>query len=142
MNGAAPRNWRSRAPMVFIAAAIAVVLLFLVSRQDAARGWLIAFSVFSQIVLGSLALLLLHELTSTRWGAVFGLVLRRLLWGVPLLAVFFLGIGLNLRGIYTWAASPFSTPYDVARIYLNPAAFWLRSLIAPALAGSCLPSCC
>jgi hypothetical protein len=133
MNGTAPRNWRSRAPMVFIAAAIAVVLLFIVSRQDAARGWLIAFSVFGQIVLGSLALLLLHELTSTRWGAVFGPVLRRLLWGVPLLAIFFLGIGLNLRDIYPWAASPASIPPDVARIYLNPGAFWLRSLIALAV---------
>ena len=72
MNGAASNGWRRRARTASLRSAIAVFVLFIVSRQDAARGWLIAFSVFSQIVLGSLALLLLHELTSTRWGVAFG----------------------------------------------------------------------
>ena len=116
MNGVAPSRPRSRASAIFIAAAIAVIVLFIAVPQEAARGWLIAFSVFSQIALGSLALLLIHNLTRTRWGAAFGPVLRRLLWGVPLLAVFFLAIGLSVRGLYPWAASPASVPADVARI--------------------------
>ena len=133
MNGVAPSRPRSRASAIFIAAAIAVIVLFIVAPQDAARGWLIAFSVFSQIAIGSMALLLIHNLTGTRWGAAFGPVLRRLLWGVPLLAIFFLVIGFSVRGLYPWAASPASVPADVARIYLNPAGFWLRSALA--LAG-------
>ncbi len=133
MNNVAPRRVRNLAPIVFIAAAIAVVMLFFIFPKDAARGWLIAFSVFSQIAVGSLALLLIHNLTRTCWGEFFGPVFRRLLWGVPLLAVFFVAVAVNLRGIYPWAASPGLVPPDVARIYLNPVSFWVRSGIA--LAG-------
>ncbi|MGO9484253.1 MAG: hypothetical protein ACLPX9_06685 [Rhodomicrobium sp.] len=133
MNGVVPGRSRSSAPRIFIAAAIAIAVLFFIFPKDAARGWLIAFSVFSQIALGSLALLLIHNLTSTCWGEAFGPVFRRLLWGVPLVAIFFVAVALNLRGLYPWAASPASIPHDVARFYLNPAGFWLRSVIA--LAG-------
>ncbi len=133
MNSIAPRRTRSLATLVFVAAAIAIAVLFVVFPKEAARGWLIAFSVFAQIVLGSLALLLIHNLTKTRWGEVFGPVFRSLLWGVPLLAIFFVAIAINLRGIYPWAATPASIPADVARIYLNPVMFWTRSVIA--LAG-------
>ncbi len=133
MNGVAPSHPISRAAKIFIAAAIAIIVLFFIFPKDSARGWLIAFSVFSQIVLGGLALLLIHNLTSTCWGEAFGPVFRRLLWGVPLLAIFFVAIALNLRGIYPWAASPASIPHDVARIYLNPVSFWVRSAVA--LAG-------
>lgn len=133
MNGVAPGRTRNLAQTVFIAGAIAIIVLFFIFPQDAARGWLIAFSVFSQIALGSLALLLIHHLTSTCWGEAFGPVFRRLLWGVPLVAIFFVAIALSLTAIYPWAASPASIPHDVARYYLNPAGFWLRSVIA--LAG-------
>ena len=130
MNGAASHTGHTVAPAVFIIAAIVAIALFLISPQEAARGWLIAFSVFSQIALGSLALLLIHNLTATSWGAAFGPILRRLLWGVPLLALFFLVIAFNLPAIYPWAASPESIPHDVARYYLNPLGFWVRSAIA------------
>ena len=133
MNGVAERPGRNMAQTVFIAAAIAIIVLFFVFPKEAARGWLIAFSIFSQIGLGSLALLLIHNLTRTCWGAAFGPVFRRLLWGVPLLAIFFIAVAVNLRAIYPWAATPASIPHDVARIYLNPAGFWLRSAVA--LAG-------
>jgi hypothetical protein len=133
MNDVAPRRTRNIAPIIFIGAAIAIIVLFFIFPTDAARGWLIAFSVFSQIALGSLALLLIHDLTTTSWGAAFGLVFRRLLWGVPLLVIFFIPVAVNLREIYPWAASPASIPHDVARIYLNPISFWVRSGVA--LAG-------
>ncbi len=133
MNGVAERPRRNMVQTVFIAAAIAIAVLFFVFPKEAARGWLIAFSVFSQIGLGSLVLLLIHNLTRTCWGEAFGPVFRRLLWGVPLLAIFFIAVAVNLRAIYPWAATPASIPHDVARIYLNPAGFWLRSAVA--LAG-------
>lgn len=133
MNGVAPARPQGGASMIFIAAAIAIVVLFFIFPKDAARGWLIAFSVFSQIALGSLALLLIHDLTRTCWGDAFGPVFRRLLWGVPLLAIFFVPVAVNLREIYPWAVSSASIPHDVARIYLNPISFWVRSAVA--LAG-------
>lgn len=123
----------SRASKILVAAAIAVIVLFFIFPRDAAQGWLIAFSVFSQVALGSLALLLIHNLTATSWGEAFGPVLRSFLWGIPLLAVFFIAIAVNLSILYPWAATPASVPSDVARIYLNPVSFWVRSVIA--LAG-------
>jgi hypothetical protein len=129
MNGSNHRL-RRLAPFILIASAIVVIALFFISKNEAARGWLIAFSVFSQIVLGSLALLLLHNLTSTSWGVAFGGVLRTLLWGLPLLAIFFIAIALTLPSLYLWATSPDSVPSDVARVYLNPVSFWVRSVIA------------
>jgi hypothetical protein len=129
MNGSDHR-WRRLAPVIFIASAIAVIALFFISENEAARGWLIALSVFSQVVLGSLALLLIHNLTSTSWGVAFGPALRALLWGLPLLAIFYIAIALTLPSLYLWAASPDSVPSDVAGIYLNPLSFWVRSAIA------------
>ena len=46
MNGVAHRPRRNMAQTVFIAAAIAIAVLFFVFPKEAARGWLIAFSDF------------------------------------------------------------------------------------------------
>src|SRR5262249_28131577 len=126
MNGAVSPSPLARFPLetpptvatrLFIAAGIATVILFVIFPREAAHGWLIAFAVFSQIALGSLALLLIDSLTGTRWGKAFGGVLRSFLLGIPLSAIFWLLIAFNLRTIYPWAASPETIPPDVAQIY-------------------------
>jgi hypothetical protein len=121
---------RRLASAMFVCGAVATIVLFLIFPRAAAHGWLIAFNLFSQIALGSLALLLIDSLTGTSWGRAFGGVLRGFLFGIPLAALFLIPIAINLREIYSWAASPEKLPQDVIRIYLNPGAFWLRSIIA------------
>jgi hypothetical protein len=117
-------------PGVFIAAAVATIAFFIVDARGAARGWLLAFVLFSQIALGSLALLLLHNLTHVRWGVYFGPALTMFVLGVPLLAPFFIPIALHLGTVYPWASSPSHVPPDVHAAYLNPASFVVRSVVA------------
>ena len=133
MNGVAHRPGRSMAQTVFIAAAIAITVLFFVFPKEAARGWLIAFSIFSQIGLGSLALLLIHNLTSNPLG-------RGLRPGAQAAFVGCAAAGNLLHRHRVHLARDLSlgryAGIDPARCgahYLNPAGFWLRSAVA--LAG-------
>ncbi len=119
--------------VVFAAAGLATVAFFILYPQAAARGWLAAFVFFSQIVLGSLALLLLHGLVEARWGIAFGPLLKAFVLGVPLLAFFWIPVAIHLSAVYPWALSPSAIPHDVGKRYLNPASFQLRSIVA--LAG-------
>ena len=118
---------------LFVAAGAATIAFFLVDPREAAHGWLLAFVLFSQMALGSMALLLIHNLVHVRWGVQFGPPLRALVLGVPLLAVFWIPIAIHLGAIYPWAASPAQVPPDVHAVYLNPSSFVLRSIVA--LAG-------
>lgn len=115
---------------LFIAAGAATIAFFIVDPLAAARGWLAAFVLFSQVVLGGLALLLIHNLVHVRWGTHFSPILKALILGVPLLAVLWIPIALHLGGLYPWASAPPHVPSDVQAAYLNSKTFVLRSVIA------------
>ena len=121
------------AAALFIAAGAATIAFFVVDPRAAVRGWLLAFVLFSQMALGSMALLLIHGLVHVRWGFQFGPVLSALVLGVPLLAPFWIPIAIHLGAIYPWVSLPTQAPPDVHAAYLNPESFVLRSIIA--LAG-------
>ena len=118
---------------LFVAAGAATIAFFLVDARAAARGWLLAFVLFSQMTLGSMALLLIHNLVHVRWGLQFGPPLKALVLGAPLLACFWIPIAIHLGALYPWVTSPSQVPPDVHAAYLNPASFVLRSGVA--LAG-------
>ncbi len=115
---------------LFVAAGAATVAFFLVDPVAAARGWRAAFVMFSQLALGSMALLLIHNLVHVRWGGHFGPLLKAQVLRVPLLALFWIPLAIHLGAIYPWASSPAQAPPDVQAAYLNPASFVLRSIIA------------
>ncbi len=115
---------------LFIAAGAATIAFFLVDPPAAARGWLVAFVLFSQAVLGGLALLLIHNLVHVRWGIHFSPLLKALILGVPLLAFLWIPVALHLGGIYPWVSAPPHVPSDVSAAYLNPQSFVLRSVVA------------
>jgi hypothetical protein len=118
---------------LFIAAGAATIAFFVFDPRAAVRGWLLAFVLFSQVALGALALLLLHNLIHVRWGIQFASLLRALALGAPLLAFFWIPIAIHLGAIYPWVSSPSQAPPDVHAICLNPGSFALRSITA--LAG-------
>ncbi len=118
---------------LFVLAGFATIGAFILHPQAAARGWLAAFVFFSQLTLGGMALLLIHNLVHVRWGVAFDPALKALVWGVPLLALFWIPIAIHAGALYPWATSPAAIPPDVAKTYLNPTAFELRSIVA--LAG-------
>jgi hypothetical protein len=113
-----------------------------------ARGWLVAWLVWSAVPVGSLVLMLIHRVTGGRWGEALAPALRPAAALVPLAALTFLGVALSLPALYPWAADPGTVKPDVAELYLGPALFDLRAALALAgwsvltllcLAGRCGP---
>ncbi|MDE3748924.1 MULTISPECIES: hypothetical protein [Methylobacterium] len=113
-----------------------------------ARGWLVAWLVWSAVPVGSLVLMLIHGVTGGRWGEALAPALRPAAALVPLAGLAFLGVALGLPALYPWAAEAGRVKPDVARLYLDPALFDLRAALALAgwsalallyLAGRCGP---
>ena len=142
------------APYVVAAAALAVLLVGCVFVQrDAVAGWLIGFVFWAGVVLGSLALAMIHRLTGGGWYATLEPAPSRLAALSPMLLVAFLPVAVSIGLLFHWEpARPsvatfwLNAPGYVARsvvllMALAGAAFWLRrspaSLLAPAL-GLCL----
>jgi hypothetical protein len=118
---------------LFVLSGFATIGAFILHPHAAARGWLAAYVLFSQMTLGGMALLLIHNLIHVRWGVAFDPALKALVWGVPLLAILWIPIAIHVSELYPWASSAAAIPPDVGKRYLNPASFQLRSIVA--LAG-------
>lgn len=85
-----------------IALALSAIFVFSNPAQFF-HSYLLAFVFWAGIALGSLALLMLHQLTGGRWGAVIRRVLESATRTFPLLALFFLPILGGIHYIYEWA---------------------------------------
>ncbi|GJE12462.1 MULTISPECIES: hypothetical protein [Methylobacterium] len=113
-----------------------------------ARGWLVAWLVWSAVPVGSLVLMLIHRVTGGRWGEALAPALRPAAGLIPLAALAFLGVALSLPALYPWAADPGTVKPGVAELYLDPALFDLRAAVTLVgwsvlallcLAGRCSP---
>lgn len=94
------------------------------------RSYLVAWLYWLAISLGSLMLLLLHNLTGGAWGWVSRHILVAAASTLPLVAVLFLPIAFGLLHIYEWAneAHMASDPILAHKArYLNPWWFFLRA---------------
>ena len=96
----------------------------------ALQGWTLGFVFVASLSLGSLAIVLIHRLTAGRWGAAFAPELAPAAQLTPLLPVFVLPVLLGVGLIYPWAHTPLTIDPGVRRLYLNPALFWVRTLVA------------
>jgi hypothetical protein len=98
--------------------------------------YLVAWQYWAGLSLGSLALLLLHNLTGGKWGDAIRPILRAAAGALPLVAVLFLPIVLQPERIYEWA-DPYHVEHDSAlehkRAYLNVGFFQIRAAIYFAL---------
>src|SRR5688572_20774394 len=81
--------------------------------------------------LGAISLLLLHTLTGGAWGDALRPACRAALTTLPLLAMLFVPIALNLVALYPWA-DPERVAHDELlqhkEPYLNPTAFIARTV--------------
>lgn len=111
-----------------------------------ARGWLVAWLVWSAVPVGSLVWMLIHRVTGGSWGEALAPALRPAAALVPLAAFAFLGVALALPALYPWAADAGAVKPDVAGLYLDPALFDLRAGVAlvgwSVLAVLCLAGRC
>jgi hypothetical protein len=116
-----------------IGAAIAGVLLIASAIHDpavAAAGWLIGFVFWMQILLGSLILILIHRLTSGRWGEVIANVVGPSSAAMPLLIVLAIPLFVAMPVLYPWVHHPGAIKPAVLSDYLNRTFFIGRTAIA------------
>ncbi len=110
-----------------------LVFGFLSNRGQFFRSYLFAFSFWSGISIGSLALLMLQHLTGGGWGLVIRRVLEAATRTLPLMLVLFLPIISGAHWLYPWthaeeiAKSP--ALVEKARLYLNLQFFVVRAAI-------------
>ena len=108
---------------------------FMMERDTFMQSYLIAFIFWMGITMGSLAVLMVQYLSGGAWGLVARRIFEAATRTLPLMALLFLPIVLQLPVLYPWA-KPASEIADVVReaiekkaAYLNPQAFELRAVL-------------
>ncbi|UFN46927.1 hypothetical protein LPC08_12890 [Roseomonas sp. OT10] len=133
MTGADPIAWlgerTGRALLLGLAATVVLGLWALLAPAAPAAGWLIGLAFWASVALGAVALLAVHALTGGRWGAALRPALAPAALGLPAFLPLLLPLLLGLVALYPWASDPAAAAApDVARLYLNPTGFRLRTL--------------
>lgn len=109
--------------------AAAISLMGLVLQPG--RFWdayLAGFLFTAMFPLGSLAILLIHGLTTGGWGQLIRRYAEAAVRTFPLLFILFIPVLLNLRNIYPWAAEHITDPLILKKAaYLNTDGFILRA---------------
>jgi hypothetical protein len=122
--------WRDAA---FVGAgwfALLLIVLAIFKSQATAAGWLIGFTFWAQILIGSLTLIMIHRLTSGRWGEIIAPVLESAAAAVPLLLVLAVPVFIAIPLLYPWPQRPETIKPDVLSYYLNTPSYIGRTLIA------------
>ena len=125
------RRWREG--ILFLAAVIAaglVALLATAQVKAAAAGWLAGFVFWCGPPLGSLVWMMIHRLTGGRWGIALAPAFVPTAALVPLMAVLLIPVLIAMPALYAWMHGGGDLIPSVRHIYLNPAAFIIRSVIA------------
>ncbi len=101
-------------------------------RAELFESYLFAWWFFLGISLGSLSILMIHQLTGGAWGRVLEAPLRAVIAPLPLLAVLFLPLIVGHADLYIWARpADFGEPalLQAKNWYLNPTFFWARAIV-------------
>jgi hypothetical protein len=123
---------QSRAIIIGIAALVVSLLLAIFNVENFLHSYLIAFIFWTGLAIGSLAILMLHQLTGGMWGAVVRRLFEAATRTIPLLVLFFVPILLFIRRIYTWSQPAVIQKDEIIRhkeIYLNIPFFAVRAMI-------------
>ena len=102
--------WRRRALTVggvFTILAVVLVVLAEVVEHDhfnhLIRSWLMGFMLCWGFALGGMALLMVQYLSGGKWGLLLRRPLEAMSRTLPLVALFFLPVGIFMRKLYLWA---------------------------------------
>ena len=110
--------------------ALALIALAIFRPHAAAAGWLIGFTFWAQILIGSLTLIMIHRLTSGRWGEIIAPALEPAAASVPLLVILAVPVFIAIPLLYPWPQRPDAIKPDVLSYYLNAPSYIGRTLIA------------
>lgn len=121
------------ARLCFVVSVIAILIALIgVARQPPAffRAYLVAFLYWSAVPLGCLALLMVHNLTSGRWGAWLRAPLEAASGTMPLVALAFVPLLFGLHDLYPWLDPAFVADHPTVErktVYLNLSFFLVRA---------------
>ena len=122
--------WRNAAFVGALWLGLGLAVFAIFRPQAVAAGWLIGFSFWAQILIGSLTLIMIHRLTSGRWGEIIAPVLEPAAAAVPLLLVLVVPVFIAIPVLYPWPQRPDVIKPDVLSYYLNTPSYIGRTLIA------------
>lgn len=108
------------------------VVGFLLDRQQFFRSYLVGFTFWAGIALGSLALLMLGHLTGGGWSFVIRRVLEAATRTLPLVLILFVPIVLGAHWLYRWTDEHEIAEHPVLREkskYLNLPFFTVRAAV-------------
>src|SRR4029078_13524302 len=102
--------------------AAATVAGFFMERGTFFQSYLIGYMFWMYITLGSLGLLMVQHLSGGAWGIVTRRVFESAVRTLPVMAILFIPIAMNLPAIYVWARpEALNDPgIQVKAAYLNP----------------------
>ncbi|BBO34894.1 hypothetical protein [Lacipirellula parvula] len=128
----------ARSPLQFAAGAIVVGAIvgaigWTQNHDQFFASYLVAWLFWNGLALGSMALQLLHNLTGGKWGDRIRPYLRATTGMIPIMAILFIPIAMNLDKIYEWAnlaiVKDDSMLQYKANFYLNQKFFLIRAAI-------------
>jgi len=110
---------------------VAVIAAFSGNQERFYQSYLVAFIFWLSVSLGSLAFLMVHYLTGSRWGLTVRRVNEAATGTIWLMGLFFIPLLFNLRGLYLWARPEVVQADQVLQLksaYLNPSFFIGRAV--------------
>jgi hypothetical protein len=104
---------------------------FMVDFSQFLQSYLIAYMFWIGISLGSLSLLMVQYLSGGAWGLVARRVFEASTRTLPLMALLFIPIAMNLPKLFKWAKpEAINDPIIQLKVaYLNPEFFYLRAVL-------------
>lgn len=122
---------------VAVLGAILCIWGFHVEPRQASFSYLFSYLFWFGLTLGSLVLLLLHQLTGGGWGFLIQSLVEAAMKNFPLMALLFIPVAIERAQLYPWAQlekerlSSVSEPlyHQVRLIYLNSGAFLVRAIL-------------
>ena len=107
---------------------IALILGAIVTTRQFLQSYLFAWLFWLGIALGSVALLMMHDLTGGKWGNAIRGPLSAAALTLPLLAILFIPVLAGVHALYPWTHS--NAPQVIRKaIYLNIPFFIVRAVL-------------
>jgi hypothetical protein len=130
-----PPNMAAFQKRALVAGAVFLVVLLagvFLDRRQFFQSYLIGWTFWTGIAVGSLALLMLQHLTGGGWGLVIRRVLEAATRTLPLMAVLFVPIILGAHSLYPWTDHEELAKHPVVQFktpYLNLPFFTVRAVV-------------
>ena len=116
-----------------LASILALIGLFLAPRGQFMHSYLVGFTAWLGLTLGSMAILMLQYMTGGKWGILIRRILEAGMNTIPLMAVLFIPLALGTRNLYAWAKPDQLAANrhlrEMAQHFLNPTQYLLRSVV-------------